>query len=197
MGDIKSAREIAMEKIEKIGEPTEEERLKWKYIPEGEKLAASYLKSGVDLSAEINNYDKKAARVVAGAVGSILIKNINIPKNEADKKINKLSMDGIKAIKTDKSHVEAVLNQIRHIFDHYAEQGEQQRKQAYSALKADFQSKLELALRQQMGGNISGIRIDVEKQPQFQEEWRKLKLQLESQYLKLLDEYKIELNALN
>jgi hypothetical protein len=27
MGDIKSAREIAMEKIDKLGEPTEEERL--------------------------------------------------------------------------------------------------------------------------------------------------------------------------
>ena len=34
MGDIKSAREIAMEKIEKLGEPTEEERLQWRYIPE-------------------------------------------------------------------------------------------------------------------------------------------------------------------
>ena len=35
MGDIKSAFELAMEKIEKIGEVTEEERLRWKYVPEG------------------------------------------------------------------------------------------------------------------------------------------------------------------
>ncbi len=33
--EIKSAREIAMEKVEKLGEVTEEERLKWKYVPEG------------------------------------------------------------------------------------------------------------------------------------------------------------------
>ncbi len=39
MGDIKSAREIAMEKVEKLGEATEEERLKWKHIPKGEELA--------------------------------------------------------------------------------------------------------------------------------------------------------------
>ena len=44
MGEIKSALEIAMEKIEKLGEPTEEERLKWKYVPQGEELAARYLK---------------------------------------------------------------------------------------------------------------------------------------------------------
>ena len=49
MGDIKSAREIAMEKIDKLGEPTEEERLEWKYLPEGEKLAARYLKNEVQV----------------------------------------------------------------------------------------------------------------------------------------------------
>ena len=38
MGDIKSAREIAMEKVEELGEPTDEERLRWKYTPEGEKI---------------------------------------------------------------------------------------------------------------------------------------------------------------
>lgn len=197
MGDIKSAREIAMEKIEKIGEPTDEERLEWRYLPEGEKLAARYLKNDADLPSEINKYDKKAAKYVTRGISSILIKNINMPKDEAGKKTNKLAMDGIKAIKTDKSHTEAILNQIRHIFDHYAEQGEQQRKQAYETLKADFQVKLEHALRQQMGGNIAGVRIDVEKQPQFQEEWRKLKVQLDSQYLRLLEEYKQELNSLN
>ncbi len=197
MGDIKSAREIAMEKIASLGEPTEQERLQWKYAPEGEKLAARYLKDGVDLVSELNKYDKAGAKLVAKSASSILVKNINLPKNEIDKKNNKLAMDGIKTLKTDKTHVEATLNQIRHIFNHHAEQGEQQRKQAYAALKADFQAKLEQALRQQMGGNVSGIRIDVEKQPQFQEEWRKLKTQLDGQYLKLLDEYKQELESLN
>jgi hypothetical protein len=36
MSDIKSAREIAMEKAASIGEATAEERLEWKYLPEGE-----------------------------------------------------------------------------------------------------------------------------------------------------------------
>ncbi len=41
-----------------------------------------------------------------------------------------------------------------------------------------------------------GIKIDVERQPQFQEEWRKLLTQLDSQYLMLLNEYKQELSAI-
>ena len=34
MGDIKSAREIALEKVEKLEKATDEERLGWKYLPE-------------------------------------------------------------------------------------------------------------------------------------------------------------------
>jgi hypothetical protein len=197
MGDIKSAREIAMEKIDKIGEPTEEERLEWKYLPEGEKLAARYLKQDVELQSELRKFEKKALPYVSEGISSVLIKNILLPENEVAKKTAKRAMDGIKAIKTEKSRVEAVLNQIRHVVDHYEQQGNQQRKQAYESLKADFQAKVEQALKQQMGGNTSGIRIDIEKQPQFQEEWRKLKTQLDAQYEQVLGEYKIELEALN
>lgn len=196
MGDIKSAREIAMEKIAKIGEPTEEERFEWKYIPEGEKLAARYLKHDADLASELSKYDKKASRYVVRGISGVLIKNINLPRDEGAQRVNKLAMDGVRIIKTDKTHVDAVLNQIRHVFNHYSEQGDKQTKQAYAALKNDFQAKVEQALRQQ-GGNMAGVRIDIEKQPQFQEEWRKLKLQLEGQYLQVLDEYKKELEALN
>ena len=41
MADIKSAYEIAMEKINKIESATPEERLKWKFIPKGEELAGA------------------------------------------------------------------------------------------------------------------------------------------------------------
>jgi hypothetical protein len=196
MGDIKSAREIAMEKIEKLGELTEKERLEWKYIPEGEKLAARYLKQDAQLLPELGKYEKTSSPYVIKGLSNVLVKNINLPSNEAIQRTNKLAMEGIKAIKTDKARVEAVLNQIRQIFTHYSGQGEQQRKQAYSSLKADFQSKVEQALKQQMGGNTSGVRIDIETQPQFQEEWRKLKGQLDGQYIQVLGELKQQLEAL-
>ena len=196
MGDIKSAREIAMEKIDKLGEPTEEERLEWKYLPEGEKLAARFLKQEVELQAELKKFDKKAARYISEGINTVLIKNIILPENEIAKKLGKRAMEGIKLIKTDKSHTDSALNQIRHVFDHYEQQGAQQRKQAYEALKADFQAKVEQALKQQMG-TTSGLRIDIEKQPQFQEEWRKLKAQLDDQYTKVLNQYKEELEALS
>jgi len=92
--------------------------------------------------------------------------------------------------------VENIYSRIRHVFDHYAEQGEQQKKQAYESLKAEFEAKVQQAMSQQLG-SFAGVKIDVEKQPQFQEEWHKLWTQLDAQYIKLLDEYKQELSAIN
>jgi len=104
-------------------------------------------------------------------------------------------MDGLKTIKSDKVSVENVYSKIRRIFNHYVEQGEQQRKQAYETLRADFEAKVRQAVQQQLGSFV-GVKIDVERQPEFQEEWRKVQTQLDLQYVKLLDEYKHELLAI-
>ena len=192
MGEIKSAREIAMEKIAKLGEPSDEERLKWKYVPEGEKLATRYIKVGCNLVDELSQYEEKVKRYVIAGASEILIRNIDLPKSDLAKRNNKRAMEGLKAIKSNKVDVENVLSKVRRLFTHYVEQGEQQRKQAYESLKNEFDAKIQQAIRHQLG-LPARIRVDVEKQPQFQEEWRKLQAQLDSQYLKLLDEYKQEL----
>jgi len=192
MADIKSAQEIAMEKVEKLGEATDEERLRWKYVPEGEKLAARYLKQDYNLVVELGRYEEEARRYIIEGAGDILIRNINLPQDNLAKRNNSKAMDGLKILKSDKVSVENVYSKIRRIFNHYVEQGEQQRKQAYQSLKTEFEAKVRQLMQQQLGSFV-GIKIDVERQPQFQEEWRKIQTQLDSQYLKLLDEYKQEL----
>jgi hypothetical protein len=196
MGIIKSAAEIAKEKLEKIGEPTEQERLKWKYGPEGGKLAALYLKNDVSLVNEIKKYDDKARQVITTGVNDILLRNISLPRNEAARKINKKAMDGLKTLKNDKAAVENVFSRIRHVLDHYVQEGAKQKKEAYETLKAEFEEKIQQAIRQQTGVNAR-MKIDVEKQPQFQEEWQRMQAQMEAQYVNLLDEYKKELAAIN
>jgi formate dehydrogenase maturation protein FdhE len=194
-GEIKSALEIALEKAEKLGTLTDEERLKWKYFPEGEKLAAKYLKQDVNLVAELSQYPDEAKKYVIAGASEVLIRNISLPKNDLAKRNNKKAMEGLKTLKSDKVSVENVYSRLRRIFDHYVTQGEEQRKQAYESLKAEFEARVQEAVRQQLGSFI-GVKIDVEKQPQFQEEWYKLHSQLDSQYLKLLDECKQELSTI-
>ena len=195
MGDIKSAHEIAMEKVEKLGEATEEERLKWKYVPEGEKLAARYMKQNFNLESELTQYKVNVRECIVDGASEILARNINLPKNDLAKRNNRKAMDGLKSLKNDKVGVENVFSKVRRIFDHYGEQGEQQRKQTYESLKAEFEAKVQQAAQQQLGSLVR-IRVDVEKQPQFQEEWLRIQRQLDSQYLTLLDEYKQELSTI-
>jgi len=196
MGDVKSAYEIAMEKIKEIEPATTEERMKWKFVPKGEELAGKYMKDDVNLVVELSKYNEQEKKYVMQGDSAILIRNIDLPKNEAVKKNNRKAMDGSKLIKKDKTAVENVFSKIRYIFNHYAEQGEAQKKEAYEQVKEQFAMKLQQAVQQQMGTNAR-MDINVEQHPQFQEEWRKTLLRLDAQYVQHLTEYKHALQAIN
>ena len=196
MADIRSALEIAMEKIEKMGEATEEERLKWKHVPQGEQLAARYLKEDCNLIAELSQYQENVRKYIAAGAAGILIRNIDLPKNDAAKKTNRRAMDGLKILKSDKIGVENIYSKIRYLFNHYGETGEQQRKQAYQSLKTELEAKLQQTIQEQLG-SLTKLKIDVETQPQFQQEWRRIEHQLDSQYLTLLSDYQRELLAIS
>ncbi len=148
MGDIKSALEIAMEKVEKLEKATGEERLKWKYVPEGEKLAARYLKQDCNLVVELSQYEENVTRYIIEGAADILIRNINLPKDNLARRNNRRAMDGLKNLKSDKVSVENVYSKIRRIFNHYMEPGEQQRKQAYESLKTEFEARVQQKLTQ-------------------------------------------------
>jgi hypothetical protein len=196
MTDVKSAFEIAMEKIKDIEPASEEERLKWKFVPKGEQLAGKYMKDDANMMTELGKYGEQEKKYVLQGVSAILIRNIDLPKNDAVKKNNRKAMDGIKLIKKDKTAVENVFSKIRYIFNHYAEQGEAQKKEAYEQVKEQFAMKLQQAVQQQMGTNAQ-MDINVEQHPQFQEEWRKALLRLDAQYVQHLTDYKHALLAIN
>ena len=197
MGDIKTAAQIAAEKLAKMDAPTEQERLKWKYGPEAEKLAARYLKEDINLVDEVKKVDDKARKLLVTTVNDILLRNISLPHNEISRKTNKKSMDGLKSLKNNKSAVDKVYQHLQHVLDHYLQEGAEQKKQAYEQLKQQFEAQIQQMIRKQTGTTNSHVKIDVEKQPQFQEEWQRMQAQMEGQYVQLLDEYKQELAAID
>ena len=83
MADVKSAYEIAMEKIKDIEPATLEERQKWKFVPKGEELAAKYMKDDVNLMTELSKYNDEERKYVVQGVSAILIRNIDLPKTNS------------------------------------------------------------------------------------------------------------------
>ncbi|MET0059084.1 hypothetical protein [Dehalococcoides mccartyi] len=195
MGEIKSALEIAMEKLKDIEEVTEEEKARWKYLPAGEKLGAAYLKGNVDLKAELQQYSGKAGEYVAKGIENLLSSLITLPENEAAKRTNETAMEGIKSIKEDKETAEAVISQMVQILTHYADQGEKQRRSAYDQLKQQYSQYLQKAMQQGME-MPPGLSNDIEKHPRFQEEWRKRKNEFEARYIESLSQMKQALSQI-
>lgn len=188
MGEIKSAWEKAMEKVEKLGKPSEEELKSLEYIPLGNTLAARYFKEEkYDLDAELTKYKGSGVRkYVIQGVQEILIRNINLPRDNRAKEIAKRAMSGLRLIKQNKNQVDTIFGLINNLFSYY----EQARQQTYMQLRQNFEAKLQEATRavqQQLGNRVT---IQPELQPQFQEEWRKANIQLDAQYEKVLEEHK-------
>jgi len=99
-------------------------------------------------------------------------------------------------VKRNKQKSKEVVDKIRHIINHFSEQGEKQRQQAYESLKKQFSSRLQQAVEQQLG-STGGLEINVENLPQFKEEWQQTQAKMDEQYIKLLGEYKQELKDID
>jgi hypothetical protein len=194
MGELRSAFDIAMERAEKLGKASPEEIRKRDLVPQGEKLAARYLKGQCDLTVELSKYDDEARGYVAESVKKVLLRNLDVPKNEVVKRTTRRAMDGIKSLKDDKGGVENVYSKLRRLFKHYEDEGAQQRSQAYEELKQDFYRNLQQLAQQK--GMPTGISIDVESHPQFQEQWRLTLTRLDAQYRTLMEEYKLEIERI-
>jgi hypothetical protein len=192
MDEMKSAYERAMERAESLGKASEEDLTKWKYLPEGAKLAAKYLRDEFDLATEIGKYEEKVRQLVVQGAQEAFLRNIDLPRNDLAKKKNKKVMEAMKELKRDKVGIENVYTKLRRVFSHYEKEGEQQRRQTYEAVRRDFEGKLMQASQQQPGA-APPSKVNVDSHPQFQQEWRRVLAQLDSQYLKLLDEYKKEI----
>ena len=189
MGDIRSAREIAQDKLNDLGEITAEDRLRWKYTPIGEKLVQRYMVDGIDLEAELGKYTAEQQGFVKQGLLPGLTAILDLPRHEAAENRNQKVMTAVMELKEDKESIAEALGQLQQIFGHYKQIGEQQRQQAYQGLKSKFEQKLRQAMKEQQGTDYKGP-LNVEQYPQFQEEWRHTQTKLELQYISSIDRIK-------
>lgn len=195
MSEMKSAWEIALEKAEKLGKPSEEELKRLEHIPTGNMLAAQYLQSdNYNLDAELSKYKGSGIRqYIIEGIQEILIRNITLPHDEHARKTISRAMEGIKVLKENNKQLDVIYERINNVLDYYA----QARQQAFAQFKQNFESKLQelsQALQQRMA---AGHSIEAEVQQQFQEEWRRASSELDAQYAKTLEEHKQQILSIS
>ena len=194
MSEMKSAREKAMEKVEKLGKLTEDEITRFECVPVGNKLASRYLQEvDFNLDAELTKYKGTGLRkYIAQGAQEIFLHNIILPQSERDNQATKRAMSGLRIAKENRNQLETILDRIINLLNYY----EQARQQTYAQFKKGFEAKLQETNQtlQKQSGNA--VPIEVQLQAQFQAEWHKLISQLNAQYEKVLEEHKQQIQKI-
>ena len=110
MGEVKSAFERAMEKVEKVGKVSPEELKRMEYVPQGDAIAGRHLRGELtDLRAEFSRHDTEVRRNLVEGALETLIRNIRLLRGNKSTETSSKAMEGILTLKDDKGGIVAVL----------------------------------------------------------------------------------------
>ena len=194
MDRIKSALEKAMERAEQLEAPTEEERLEWKWLPEGRKLAATAMDRRSDVATEVAKVEEAARPYLLKGLVDVLVENLRLPKDEHVFQTNERVLEVLMQLK--KGSMGELAERVRYVSTQFVQFYPQQQREAFEQVKARVQSQLEEAMRQQTG--VQGpIQLgDIEARPEFQSQWLQVLAQLEKPYEQHLKEFRQQIRNL-
>lgn len=174
--DIKTAFERAWEKAQRIDAPDAQMK-ELQYGPEGARLAARFLKEdGFDLSQALAAHPAAVRKFVERGAVSTLVSNITLPRIQRQRRDGDRAMEGLMALKRDKSRFAAFRDKVEALFTYY----ERARKETYNSLRQEYDTALRQAMRQQTGVNTQ-MRIDVESNPEFRQRWQEVSGRLDKE----------------
>jgi hypothetical protein len=184
MTEIKSTLEKVMERAATMGSATHEEILADEKVKEGMRTGADYLQGKeVDFSGVLEP-DENAVLVKRGLV-QVLLRNIVLPRDEDQQRAER-AMQGLLELGKGSSDLLSVFKDMKGILEHYQQHKKEIRQQVEDA----FRQQMEQALAQQTGQAGLGMKMDPAMHPKFQEEWSKVKGDLDAQYNQALDQHK-------
>lgn len=190
--DIKTAFERAWEKAQRI-EATDDKVKELQYGPEGARLVARFLKeAGLDLARELAAYPPEVRDYVGKGVQSTLVSNITLPRLTRLRRDSDRAMEGLMALKRDKSRFASFRDKVEALFAYY----ERARQETYNNLRQEIDAAMRQELKRQQGLNTQ-MRIDVENHPEFRQRWQEISARLDREAEERLGMLMGELNGIN
>ena len=128
MDRIKSAFEKAMERVEQLERPGEEQRLEWKLLPEGRRLAGAYLRGEGSPFSQIANAPVEHRPYLVRGMAQSLVSNLQLPKSEAALHGNNRIVEGLERLLEGKA--KKTLERVKYVSEQYLQFGLPQREQS-------------------------------------------------------------------
>jgi hypothetical protein len=186
MAEIKSTLEKVMERAASMGRASQEEIQAEEREKEGMRMAADYLQDReVDFSGVLEATGGSGSALVKKGVVRVFLRNITLPRDD-DKQRAEKAMQGLLKLAKGSGDLESVFKDMKGILEHYR----QHKKEIQQQVEEAFRQQMEQALAQQTGQKGLGMKMDPRLHPKFQEEWSKVKADLDGQYNKVLQQHK-------
>jgi len=184
MAEIKSTLEKVMERAASMGSASQEEIQAEERIKDGMRMAADYLQGKeVDFSGVLEATGVSA--LFKKGVVQVFLRNITLPRDD-DKQRAQRAMQGLLELARGSGDLASVFKDMQGILDHYR----QHKKEVHQQIEDAFRQQMEQALAQQAGPNPLNMKVDPRMHPKFQEEWSKVKTDLDAQYNQVLQQHK-------
>lgn len=184
---IKSAFDRAMEKVEKLEKASREEMEREQYLRQGNILAARYLRGEIeDLAAELSRHDSRLRGYLLRGALDTLLANIGLPRDARAKGSAGKAIQGMTALRKGDRGARESLEQMQQLFTYY----EKTLEQMYGNFKRDFEARLGEARRALERQTGTAVKVDVERHPEFQEQWRRARASIDMQYEAALEDLK-------
>jgi len=184
MAEIKSTLEKVMERAASMGRATQEEIATEERVKDGMRMGADYLRGeDVDFSNALEQ-TTSSVLVKRGLVQAFL-RNITLPRDDEQQRAER-SMQGLLALGKGSGDLLSIFKEMKGILDHY----QQHKKEILQQLEDAFRQQMEQALAQQTGQAGLGMKVDPTLHPKFQEEWSRVKSELDTQYNQALNQHK-------
>jgi hypothetical protein len=186
LAEIKSALELALEKAEQYGRASKEEMALSQYQEQGSRLAVQFLKGEGDLVADLKNLPAPGQPAVRLAIKDVFLRNLGAPRDNSVDPRQGLALEGLLLVAESRqamANLQAELEQVLQQYIQIRNNAMQQLKARFAAGMGQMQQAMEAQYRQKMN-------MEVERLPQFQEEWLRFKGQLQDQLDPVIEKLK-------
>jgi len=184
MTEIKSTLEKVLERAATMGHASQEEIQAEEKVKEGMRMGADYLQEKEIDFSPAQEATSGSAFVRKGMV-QVFLRNIALPRDDDQQRADK-AMQGLLDLGKGSGDLITVCKEMKVILNHYQQHKKEIRRQVEDA----FRQQMEHALAQQTGQKGLGMKVDPVLHPKFQEEWSKIKTDLNVQYNSALDQHK-------
>lgn len=184
MTEIKSTIEKVMERAAAMGRASREEIAAEERVKEGMRMGADYLQDKeVDFSIALKQ--TPAAVLVKKGLVQVFLRNIVLPRENDHQRAEK-AMQGLLELGGRGGELGGLFTDVKRLLEQYQEHKKAVRRQVEDA----FRQQLERAMAQQTGQKGLGMKIDPALHPKFQEEWSRVKANIDAQFNNALEQHK-------